>query len=196
MPRLILASQSVFRHQQLESLGLAFSCIAPKVDEELLKDPSLGPEQLCLFLAQKKAESVAKDHPNDIVVGADQLVDFNGEILGKAGSVERAEQQLSRLSGETHTLMTAFCAIYGGQRIEHIDRTQLRLRSLTATQIKNYVDRDQAWESAGSYKFERAGLGLIESVVTEDPSAIIGLPMIQLMDVLLSWNFPWLEKEQ
>lgn len=187
---IVLASGSPYRKQQLLNLGIEFEVEAPRMDEESLKDPSLGPEKLCQTLARAKAESLLEARPKDTLIGSDQLVVCQGEILGKAGSKERAIQQLSKLSGKTHRLLTSLCVIHQGQAIEHLDETQLTMRDWNTQELSAYVQADQSLDCAGSYKLESQGLALFSEIQSQDHSAIIGLPLLALCRILWELKIP------
>lgn len=182
--RLVLASTSRYRRRQLEGLGLDFWSEAPGVDEDREKNRVSNPETLSVLLAALKAEAVAARHPGAVVIGGDQLVALDGEILGKPGTPERAVDQLHRLSGRTHTLFTAVCVHSSSGVSTHLDRTRLSVRALDRAALERYVAHDEPLDCAGSYKFERGGAALFERVETEDPSAITGLPLIALVRLL------------
>lgn len=177
--KLILASTSPYRRALLERLGIPFTTQAPKFDEEKAKTHKRTPLELAQFLALEKAKSLAS--PHCVVIGSDQLVSFESEILGKPGSIEKAKAQLSRLQGKSHELITAVAIVADGKTVEFFDRTSITLRKLSAEEIANYVNADQPIDCAGSYKFEKRGISLIEKLQCADPTAIEGLPLIQLI---------------
>jgi len=141
VPELILASGSPHRRALLERLGIPFRAIVPPVDEEALKHtaPSRSPRDLAEFLADAKAEAVARDHPEAIVVGSDQLVAFDGAILGKPGSFEAACDQLARLAGTTHELVTALTVRHRDARHRHTNVTLMTMRPLDPEAIARVV---------------------------------------------------------
>lgn len=163
-------------------MGLAFETQAPGCDEESLKSELQGatPEEVVVQLARAKAASVAAKAPEAIVIGSDQICLFEGEILGKPGTKRRNILQLLRMQGKSHALLTAVSLILGRERREHLDRTTLLMRPLDEAQIETYVERDQPMDCAGGYKLELAGIGLMERLQTEDPTAIPGLPLLWL----------------
>lgn len=183
MPKLILASTSPYRKELLSRLAVPFEAMKPLIDEEKEKDPSLGPHALAEHLAALKAKSLASAEA--LVLGGDQLVAFEGDILGKPGTQERAIEQLSRLSGETHELVTAIClAKPDGSLLRHLDVTRITFRKLSRAQIENVVRLDNPVDCAGSYKIERHGISLIEDLDTQDFTAIQGLPLLALSGML------------
>lgn len=181
---LVLASSSPYRRAQLGQLGHAFEWQAPEVDEEAVKARISDPVTLAQTLAEQKARTILEQKPEATVIAGDQVVDFQGEVLGKPGSKEAAVAQLMRMSGQTHTLVTALCVAKGSDYLLHVDCTSLTLRPLEKAQIERYVVQDNPIDCAGAYKFERAGITLFERVQTEDPSAITGLPLIAVVRLL------------
>jgi septum formation protein len=186
MSGIVLASTSPYRRALLERLGLAFSAQAPDCDEEALKDPRLRPQELAEHLAAAKARSLVGQHPQAIIIGSDQLVDLDGEILGKPGSASAAVAQLERMSGRSHRLITAM-ALYQGDRLHrHTDITVLHMRCLQRAELERSVAADAPLDCAGSYKLERQGIALFERIESADHSAITGLPLIALCSLLRS----------
>lgn len=188
---LILASQSPYRRLQLENFGVRFKAVQPKVDESALK--LTGPTDLValtVFLARAKAESLASIYPDAAIIGSDQLVDLDGRRLDKPGSREQAKHQLECLQGRKHRLITSLAVVYCGQSAEFTDLTEIQLRTLDEETIEAYLDRDAPYDCAGSYKIEKAGLGIVERMQTQDPSAILGLPLIGLTKALSSLGIP------
>jgi septum formation protein len=177
---LVLASTSRHRQGLLERAGIGFTCVAPSVDEEALKDDRPARE-LAMFLARAKGESIARTRPTDIVVGCDQICLHEGRALGKPGSSDRAEAQLARLSGQTHELVTAMAVFHRGEVFEHLEVPRLTMRVLSKEQISRYVRADQPLDCAGSYRLESRGITLFERIDTSDHTAIIGLPILALV---------------
>jgi septum formation protein len=179
--QLILASQSKYRKAQLEHFGVAFIAHAPRVDEEYLKVS--GPkdiEELTRFLALHKAESLRPLFPRAVILGGDQVAEIDGERLDKPGTFERAKDQLLRLQGRTHRLITTLVVQSPESALVYTDVTKLRLRRLSETDIEDYLNIDKPFDCAGSYKFEKAGIALVERIQTQDPSAIQGVPLLSL----------------
>ncbi|MEY4582407.1 MAG: hypothetical protein RL701_7110 [Pseudomonadota bacterium] len=190
MPALVLASTSVYRRQLLARLGVPFTAAAPSCDEEALKDPTLAPAALASHLAREKARSILSDWPGAYVLGSDQLVEVDGEVLGKPGTAERAVAQLTQLSGRSHRLITAFALVSpSGALTEHVDVHTLRMRTLSAAELTRYVSADQPLDCAGSYKIETRGITLFEHIEGTDFTAIPGLPLIALTSVLRTHGF-------
>ncbi len=185
---IILASTSPYRKQLLERLGLQFSCMAPEMDEEKLKSEILAtdpdPAELAKQLGRAKAQSIAQEHPDAIVIGSDQLAHLDEQILGKPGSAERAIEQLSKMAGKTHRLITAVTILHQGQSFEHVDNTTLYMHALNAEAITRYVQHDQPLNCAGSYKLEAAGISLFDRIDSDDHSAITGLPLLFVCKIL------------
>jgi len=183
---LILASTSPYRRAQIERLGVPFRSVAPDVDEEALKTRwgAVAPRELAERLAHAKAASVAERAPEAVVIGGDQLVAFDGRILGKPGTIEGAIAQLRELSGRSHDLITALAVIRGFETYAHVDVATLNLRQLTPDSIARYVNADRPMDCAGSYKLESRGITLFESIDSDDHSAIVGMPLIALTSIL------------
>lgn len=180
--QLILGSTSKYRKELLSRLAYNFTSLAPLVDEEKEKDPKLSPKDLAEKLAFIKAQSlVASDR---VVIGGDQLVSFEGQILGKAHTKENAVKQLLAMQGKTHELITAICVFDGNKAIPHTNVTRMTMKKLTQQQLERYVDLDEPTDCAGSYKIEKHGIMLFDKIETEDFTAIQGLPLIALSKIL------------
>ena len=192
-PPLILGSTSRYRRQLLERLGVPFQVMAPTCDEEALKDPALQPQQLAEYLAAAKADSIATNQPQAVVIGSDQVAayeDTDGwHIIGKPGTVEKAVAQLARLSGRTHVLITAMVVQQGSLIQRHTDITTLTMRTLTTTELSRYVAADMPLDCAGAYKLEARGISLFSSIESADHSAITGLPLIALTRILSGFGY-------
>jgi septum formation protein len=190
MPDLVLASTSPYRRALLARLGLPFRALPPACDEEALKVPGLAPAALAVALARAKAESLRAAEPGAVIIGSDQLAAVDDTILGKPGTVERAEAQLALLAGRTHTLLTAVAVAHPGGLLEHLDVTRLTMRPLTGAQIARYVAADRPLDCAGAYKLEEGGIALFSAIESADHSAITGLPLLALGTLLASLGFP------
>lgn len=180
---LILASSSIYRRELLSRLKIPFSCISPDVDES----PKLGESvaALALRLSILKARTVAQQHPEAIVIGADQAASLAGQIIGKPGSLSAAEQQLGMLSGQTVVFHSALTVVCGDNFCKSIDvPTTCVFRALSPSAIERYVKIDQPSDTAGSAKAECLGIALMERMDSSDPTAIIGLPLIALTHLL------------
>jgi len=188
---LILASTSPYRRALVERLGVPFRCIAPLIDEEELKAElnTAGPRELAERLAMAKAISVARNEPHATVIGGDQLVAFDGTILGKPGSSEQAVAQLQAMSGRSHELITALVVLRDNTAHAHTNVTNLTLRPLTPSEIDRYVEADQPLDCAGSYRLEARGIALFERIDSDDHSAIVGVPLIALTTILRTIGF-------
>ncbi len=191
--RLILASTSPYRRALLDRLGLPYEAVAPRCDEEPLKTSGKPPEVVAAELARAKAASVAARYPDALVLGADQLVDLDGEILGKPGTCAAAEAQLRRLSGRTHRLLTAAALLApGGRWREVLDTHSMTLRALSNDEIRRYVERVAPLGCCGAYKIEGSGIALFEAVEGRDFTAIMGLPLMGVSAALRAagWAIP------
>lgn len=190
---LILASSSIYRRKLLEKLQLKFTTQSPSCDEDLLKTDFLtscsDPEQLAAFLAQVKAQSIADSCPQDTIIGSDQLLALDQQILGKAGSTEAAVQQLLTLSGRSHRLITAVCVIHQQRTLSFTNITTMHMRQLDQPTAQRYIDIDKPIDCAGSYKIECTGISLFERIESSDQSAITGLPLLELCSVLRDCGF-------
>jgi septum formation protein len=182
MTPLVLASTSPYRRELIEKLGLPFRTIKPICDEEAFKARIPNPVELATTLALEKAQSLAT--PDNCVIGGDQVAALGSEILGKPGSFEKACQQLEKMQGRTHQLITAINVIHKGVPHAILDITEIEMRPLSRPQIEEYVRRDQPLDCAGSYKIEKSGLVLVQKLRTEDFSAIQGVPLIRLSNLL------------
>ncbi len=180
---LILASSSIYRRELLSRLRIPFSCISPDVDES--PKPGESVAALALRLSILKARTVAQQHPEAIVIGADQAASLAGQIIGKPGSLSAAEQQLSMLSGQTVVFHSALTVVCGDNFCKSIDvPTTCLFRALSPSAIQRYVKIDQPSDTAGSAKAECLGIALMERMDSSDPTAIIGLPLIALTHLL------------
>lgn len=189
-PRLVLASTSPYRRSLLERLGVPFSVQAPRCDEDALKEHGKSPSYIAMRLARAKAMSLIAVHPDAFILGSDQLVDLDEQILGKPHTEAGAIAQLKRLRGRPHHLVTAMALVCPNGEIEgHLEVQTLRMRNLSDAEIERYVARDQPLDCAGSYKIEQAGISLFESIEGTDFTAITGLPLMKLADLLRSHGF-------
>ena len=193
-PRLILASTSRYRRALLERLGVPFEAIAPSVDEAPAKAEALvqgcTPAQVAGRLAALKARSVAALHPDAVVIGSDQVCCLGAQILDKPGSRARAIEQLRHLAGRTHELHTGVSILGPGDFASETCVTdRLTMLALDDAAIARYVDRDQPFDCAGSYKLEAAGIGLFARVETEDSTSVTGLPLLVVAAILRGLGF-------
>lgn len=180
----ILASTSRYRASLLGRLKRPFISDAPVCDETPLPDEQ--PQALASRLAKTKARSLADRFPESLIIGSDQVASLNGIILGKPGTKARAQQQLQQMQNQTLEFFTALCVLETstGQHQQFVDTTRVRLRSLSDDAIERYIDSDMPLDCAGSFKVESLGISLFESVESNDPTALIGLPLIRLSQCL------------
>lgn len=188
-PALVLASTSRYRAALLERLGLPFEVVAPDVDEAALPGQELAPGALAARLAEAKALAVQRRRARAVVIGSDQVCACGGEVLGKPLTRERAVEQLLRLQGRAHELWTAVCIANPGGLVAFHDRTRLFMRTRTRAQLERYVDVDQPFDCAGSYRLEASGIALFERIESEDHTAIVGLPLLRLVRELAALGY-------
>jgi len=188
-PAIVLASSSPYRRGLLDRVLDSYEAVSPDVDES--NPDSLAPAELATSLARKKAEVVASNARNALVIGADQLAVLDNRALGKPGDHEKAVQQLLAASGQTVTFLTAVCILdpVGRTRHEYTDVTSVRFRQFDRRLAEAYLRLDEPYDCAGSFKLEGAGFVLFEGVKTDDPTALIGLPMIWVSDRLLELGY-------
>ena len=188
-PPIFLASSSPYRRDLLDRFLDSYEVVDPEVDES--NTGNLGPADLARQLARRKAEAVAVNARNALVIGADQLAVLDDRVLGKPGNHARAVEQLLAASGKSVTFLTAVCILdpVGRARYEHTDKTVVGFRSFDRRLADAYLRHDQPYDCAGSFKLEGAGFVLFESVKTDDPTALVGLPMIWLADLLLQLGY-------
>lgn len=185
MPKLILASGSTFRRELMTRIGLPFEAHDHRCDETPTMTSGLEPTEISRVLSHAKAESLAAAFPDAYIIGSDQVVDLEGEVLGKPHTAEGAVQQLKRLRGREHRLITGVCLrAPNGDTDFAQDIHRMRLRNLSDSAIENYVARDMPTDCAGSYKAEGLGISLFEAIHGEDFTAIVGLPMITVCTML------------
>ncbi|HEX8010968.1 MAG TPA: Maf family nucleotide pyrophosphatase [Casimicrobiaceae bacterium] len=184
MPRLILASTSRHRRALLERLGLAFEIVAPNVDETPL--PGERPAETAVRLAEAKARAVAPRHADALIIGSDQVAEFHGELVGKPRDRADALGQLRAMRGRTvvfHTAVALLNARTDLCRSALVDVAST-FRSLDDAALRDYLDREQPFDCAGSVKSEGLGIALFTRIASDDPTALIGLPLIRLTDLL------------
>jgi septum formation protein len=189
MRELILASTSPYRRALLERLRLPFRCVAPGVDEASIQARPLDPVAMAGLLARAKAEAVAAREPGAVVLGSDQLVAFEGRVLGKPGTAEKAIEQLLAMAGREHQLVTSVAVIDPAGAEVVTDVARLRLRPLTRGEAERYVAADGPLDCAGSYKFESLGIALFDRIEAEDQTAIVGLPLLAVCRMLRARGF-------
>lgn len=183
-PPLVLASTSPFRRSLLERLGVPFTTASPGVDEA--RQPGEAPQALVLRLAEAKARAVAKDHPQALIIGSDQVACIDEMVLGKPGNRERAIEQLTRASERRVVFYTGLCLhnAVTGRTQTCCEPFRVDFRQLSRAQIEGYVDREQPFNCAGSFKSEGLGIALFERLEGDDPNALVGLPLIRLITML------------
>lgn len=181
---LVLASTSRYRRELLARLALPFETAAPDVDET----PRAGeaPRELALRLALEKAQAVAARKPQAIVIGSDQVADLHGQPLGKPGTHERAAAQLARMSGQTVLFHTAVAVVQASRGFAQssLATVTVRFRTLDAATIERYLLAEQPYDCAGSAKSEGLGIALLQAIESDDPTALIGLPLIRSAQLL------------
>jgi septum formation protein len=177
--RLVLGSTSPYRRELLARLRLSFEVAAPDVDETPL--PAETPSQIALRLALAKAKAVAAVHRDAVVIGSDQVADLAGEPLGKPGTHANAVVQLRRMSGQSvvfHTAVAVVCVETGFEQLE-LAPVKVRFRALTADEIERYLRAEQPYDCAGSARSEGLGVALLDAIESDDPTALVGLPLIR-----------------
>lgn len=187
-PRLVLASTSRYRRELLGRLCLPFDVVSPDVDET--PRPGETPGALALRLAREKAEAVAARHPDAIVIGADQVAVLGERALSKPGTHENAAAQLRALRGRRASFLTAVavaCAGAGATRAELVP-TDVEFREFDDAAIEAYLRADQPYDCAGAAKIESLGIALVRRVDSDDPTALVGLPLIALVDLLAEFG--------
>lgn len=184
-PRLVLGSTSPYRRELLSRLGLPFDVAGPDVDESAL--PGERPANLALRLAMAKARAVAERQGDDVVViGSDQVADLNGMHLGKPGNHERALAQLQAMRGQEVRFHTAVCVCRPQQHFERtvLQTVTVRFRELSDAHIERYLQLERPYDCAGSAKAEGLGIALLSRIDSQDPTALIGLPLIDTAELL------------
>ena len=186
---LVLASSSRYRRELLQRLGLPFETWKPDVDETAL--PAEPPRETAIRLARLKAEAGAKKFPKAWVIGSDQVVDLDGRAIGKPGTFENARRQLREVSGHSVLFHTALCVFNARleRRHERLVTMEVAFRRLSDAEIDRYLEREHALDVAGSAKSEGLGIALLSRLHGEDPTALVGLPLIALSAMLRAEGF-------
>ena len=181
---LILGSTSVYRKELLGRLRIPFGTVSPEVDETPL--PGESPADLAQRLALSKARAVAQRHPAAVVIGSDQVADLNGEPLGKPGTHTRAVAQLQRMRGQTVVFQTAVAVVCleTGFSQNALAPVRVVFRDLSDAEVENYLQAEQPYDCAGSAKSEGLGIALLDSIDSDDPTALVGLPLIRTARML------------
>jgi len=182
--KLVLGSTSVYRRELLERIRLPFSVAAPHVDET--PQPGETPVALARRLALAKARAVAEVHPDCIVIGSDQVADLHGQPLGKPGTHERAIAQLQAMRGQTVIFQTAVAVVClaSGFVQEDLAAVKVQFRDLSDTEIEHYLQAEKPYDCAGSAKSEGLGISLLDAIDNDDPTALVGLPLIRTCRML------------
>jgi len=182
--RLVLGSTSRYRAELLRRLGLDFEPRAPETEEVELTGEA--PAMRAMRLATAKATDAGAGLPDALVIGSDQVAELDGALLEKPGSIERAHEQLTACSGRSVHFHTALCVLdtRDGRPRTHLDLTRVHFRVLDAAEITRYIEREQPLDCAGSFKCEGLGISLFERIENSDPTALIGLPLIALAQLL------------
>lgn len=181
----ILASGSPWRRQLMDRLGLPYRTVAPDVDES--PEPGETPAALVRRLAAAKARTVFTEHPDAVVIGSDQVAELDGDIIGKPGSREAAIEQLRRQSGRRVVFHTGVALCAPGRESPSIEVVPVTtvFRTLSDAEIERYVDAEDVTATAGGIKSEGLGIALVESITSDDPTALVGLPLITVRRMLM-----------
>ncbi len=191
LPTLILGSSSPYRRELLERLRLPFEVAVPDIDETPLDDET--PEATALRLSLNKAQAIAQRHPGALVIGSDQVLTLDGRQMGKPGSHDKARDQLRLMRGRTATFHSALCLLDGrtGQSQLAEVRTLVTMRDLSDAEIDAYLQLEKPYDVAGSAKSEGLGIALLSRVESDDPTALVGLPLIALTTMLRQVGYPF-----
>lgn len=183
-PPLILGSTSRYRRELLARLRLTFEAMAPAVDET--PRPGEAPAALALRLAEAKAREVAARHPGAVVIGSDQVADLDGVAIGKPGHHDAAVAQLRAMRGRTVVFHTAVAVLRPATGFEAVERVPVRVqfRALSDDEIEHYLRTEQPYDCAGSAKCETLGIALLDAIHSDDPTALVGLPLIRTAAML------------
>jgi septum formation protein len=183
--QILLASSSSYRRQLLQKLGVDFDCASPMIDESAL--PNESAHDLVVRLAEAKATKLARNFGNHLIIGSDQVAAFEQKIIGKPHNHNNAIEQLTQFSGNEVTFITGLCLLNSktNHRQLSIKHCTVKFRNLNRHQIESYLAKEKPYDCAGSFKSEGLGIALFESINTDDPNTLIGLPLIQLTDMLI-----------
>ncbi|HEY7883436.1 MAG TPA: nucleoside triphosphate pyrophosphatase [Cellvibrionaceae bacterium] len=181
---IILASSSPYRRQLLERLHLPYQAQSPAIDETPY--PGEAPEALAARLARGKAEALAGSHPGALIIGSDQVASIAGQLLDKPGNKNTARMQLQACSGQCVSFYTGLCLLNStsGRLQQHVEPFRVHFRQLSNEEIDNYLDAEQPFDCAGSFKCEGLGIALFSALEGRDNTALVGLPLIALCDLL------------
>ncbi|AGF48455.1 septum formation protein [Candidatus Kinetoplastibacterium oncopeltii TCC290E] len=184
--KLILASSSIYRRELLSRLHIPFISISPNIDESTLQKES--PEETALRLAISKAKHVSESNPGYTVIGSDQVCSCKGRHIGKSGSFDNAKKQLQLISGEKVLFISAISITNGIDTLSSVVITECKFRILNDATIDYYLQKEEPYDTAGSVKMEKLGITLVEHIKGDDPTSILGLPLIKLTDFLIKFN--------
>jgi len=190
-PRLILGSSSPYRRELLQRLRLPFEVVVPDIDETPLEGES--PDATALRLSLHKAQAIALCHPGALVIGSDQVLTLDGRQMGKPGTHEQAFEQLKQMRGRTATFHSALCLLdsrTGESQLADV-QTRVTMRELSDAEIDAYLRLEQPYDVAGSAKSEGLGIALLSRVESDDPTALVGLPLIALTTMLRTTGYPF-----
>jgi 7-methyl-GTP pyrophosphatase len=181
---IILASSSPYRHTLLERLHIEFTSESPDIDEQHLQNESI--DDYVIRLAERKVRAIASKYSEAIIIGSDQALECDSNILGKPGNHENARQQLKTMSGKTLTFYTGLCVLNTKNQILEKDVVKycVSFRILSEDEIETYLNKEQPYQCAGSFMSEKLGISLLSKMEGDDPTALIGLPLIQLCQML------------
>lgn len=184
IPKILLASSSIYRHQLLRKLGVPFEWASPDIDES--HQPGESPAQLVQRLAETKARRLASTYPNHLIIGSDQVATIDHQILGKPHTHTNASIQLKSFRQREVAFMTGLCLFNPtANRIQtSVETYKVKFRNLSDEQIENYLQREQPYDCAGSFKSEGLGICLFERLEGDDPNTLVGLPLIALTRML------------
>jgi len=189
MKPILLASSSPYRRTLLQRLGLPFSCASPDIDET--PQPGEPADALAVRLAAGKAEALARQYPDTLIIGSDQVATLpDGTLLNKPGDHEQATLQLTRSSGNSVRFLTGLAVLDSGTGTLKTccERFDVHFRALSATEIENYLRKEQPYDCAGSFKMEGLGIALFSQLSGRDPNSLVGLPLIALVDILREFD--------
>lgn len=183
---LVLASSSPYRRQLLQKLGMKFIWASPEIDETPKEHET--PEQLVLRLAQQKATALTTTFPEHLIIGSDQIATLNNQIIGKPHTHEAATNQLASFSGKEVVFLTSLC-LHNSKTLHSqliLDKYTVKFRQLSGEQIEQYLIKERPYDCAGSFKSEGMGICLFERMEGKDPNTLIGLPLIELVNMLIN----------
>jgi MAF protein len=195
MRTIVLASTSIFRKSLLEKLNIPFLCAKPNIDESAHEGET--PEALVKRLAIEKAQAVAAEFPDALIIGSDQVAVHQGQILGKPHNFDNALKQLSQFSGDKVEFLTGLCVYDSKTGVNHalVEPFDVYFKSLTEAEITHYLHQEQPYNCAGSFKSEALGICLFEKLSGDDPNTLIGLPLIKTVSLLKQHGFDVLAQQ-